>query len=103
MKSQRNLRKTTYRLYPTAKQEAALHALLRSHQQLYNAALEERIDCYRKTGETLSFAAQCKSLTLLRKELPEWAEAANCSRSAHTHARNAGIPNPVTWLQRASC
>ncbi|MBS7349580.1 MAG: helix-turn-helix domain-containing protein, partial [Comamonas sp.] len=37
-----NLRKTTYRLYPTPKQALALAQLLRLHQQLYNAALEER-------------------------------------------------------------
>ena len=82
-----NLRKATLRLYPTPKQEAALHALLRSHQQLYNAALEERIDCYRKTGESLTFAAQCRSLTMLRRECPEWAEAANCSSQQMTLRR----------------
>jgi putative transposase len=87
MGASRNLRKTTLRLYPTPKQELALHALLRSHQQLYNAALEERIDCYRKSGETLTFAAQCKSLTVLRRELPEWAEAANCSSQQMTLRR----------------
>jgi putative transposase len=85
--AKRNLRKTSFRLYPTPKQEAALHALLRSHQQLYNAALEERIDCYRKTGQTLSFAAQCQSLTLLRAQCPEWAEAANCSSQQMTLRR----------------
>lgn len=68
------LRKATYRPYPTPKQAAALQELLRSHQPLYNAALEERIGCWRNTGQTRSFAAQCKSLTLLRKEVPKWAE-----------------------------
>lgn len=82
-----NLRKTTWRLYPTAKQAAALGALLRSHQQLYNAALQERIDCYRKTGRSLSYADQCKSLTALRAELPEWALAANCSSQQMTLRR----------------
>lgn len=87
MSEARNLRKTTYRLYPTPKQAAALAAILRSHQQLYNAALEERIDCYRKTGRTLSFADQCKSLTALRAEFPEWAQAANCSSQQMTLRR----------------
>ncbi len=35
-------RKVTYRLYPTAKQETAMLAIKRGHQQLYNAALEQR-------------------------------------------------------------
>lgn len=87
MTADRNFRKATYRLYPTPKQAGALVDLLRSHQQLYNAALEERIDCYRKTGKSLNFAAQCKSLTQLRAELPEWASAANCSSQQMTLRR----------------
>ena len=71
MSEARNLRKTTYRLYPTPKQASALGALLRSHQQLYNAALEERISAWK----SISYADQCKSLTLLRKEFPEWSGA----------------------------
>jgi putative transposase len=87
MSIEKHLRKATYRLYPTPKQVVALEALLRSHQQLYNAALEERIDCYRKTGQSLSYADQCKSLTVLRTELPEWAAAANCSSQQMTLRR----------------
>lgn len=81
------LRKTTYRLYPTPKQSAALDALLRSHQQLYNAALEERISAWSKAGKSISYADQCKSLTALRREMPEWAEAANCSSQQMTLRR----------------
>lgn len=81
------LRKVTYRLYPTPKQQEALLQLLRSHQLLYNAALEERIDCYRKTGKSLSYAQQCASLTTLRRECPEWADAANCSSQQMTLRR----------------
>ena len=82
----RNLRKTTYRLYPTPKQAVALDALLRSHQQLYNAALEERISAWSKAGKSISYADQCKSLTQLRTELPEWA-LANCSSQQMTLRR----------------
>ena len=83
----RNLRKTTYRLYPTPKQAIALDALLRSHQQLYNAALEERISAWSKAGKSISYADQCKSLTVLRRDLPEWADAANCSSQQMTLRR----------------
>lgn len=82
-----SLRKTTYRLYPTPKQAAALADLLRSHQQLYNAALEERISAWSKAGKSISYADQCKSLTVLRKELPEWRDAANCSSQQMTLRR----------------
>jgi putative transposase len=62
-----------YRLLPTRKQHEALIAILDAQRALYNAALEERIDCYRKTGRTLTYIDQCKSLTECRKHLPEMA------------------------------
>lgn len=79
-------RKATYRLYPTPRQALALEALLRSHQQLYNAALEERIGAWQKAGKSLRYADQCASLTLLRRELPEWADI-NCSSQQMTLRR----------------
>ena len=39
---------------------------------LYNSALEERIDCYRKTGQSISFYDQCKSLTEIRADDAEY-------------------------------
>ena len=62
-----------YRLLPTRKQHEALQAILDAQRALYNGALEERIDCYRKTGRTISYIDQCKSLTECRKHLPEMA------------------------------
>jgi putative transposase len=37
---------------------------------LYNAALEERIEAYRKAGVSISFSDQCKSLTTIRRQDP---------------------------------
>ena len=42
--------------------------------ELYNAGLESRIDCYKKTGKGRSFFDQCKELTELRAELREFEE-----------------------------
>ncbi|MDE0158739.1 MAG: transposase [Candidatus Dadabacteria bacterium] len=39
---------------------------------LYNACLEERIDCYKKTGESRSYYDQCKALTEVRADDPEY-------------------------------
>ena len=58
-----------YRLLPTKKQHAALASILEDQRQLYNAALQERIDCYRKTGKGLSCFDQIKSLTVCRKDV----------------------------------
>ncbi len=65
-------RKITYRLYPTTKQESVLLEILRLHQQLYNAALEQRISAYRKQKVSLSYVDQAKELTKLRAEFPEY-------------------------------
>jgi putative transposase len=69
-----------YRLLPTKKQHAALAAILESQRQLYNAALQERIDAYRKAGKNLSFYDQCKSLTECRRDLPEMASVARMTQ-----------------------
>lgn len=66
-------RKVTYRLYPSARQEAALLDLKGAHQRLYNAALEQRIGAYRLTGKGVSFAGQCRDLTELRADDPVYA------------------------------
>ena len=40
--------------------------------ELYNACLEERIDCYRKTGRSPTLYDQYKALTEVRADLPEY-------------------------------
>jgi putative transposase len=60
-----------YRLLPLKCQHRALDRLCASQRELYNAALEERIDCYRKTGKTRTYIDQCTALTECRRELPD--------------------------------
>ena len=68
-------RQVVYRLLPQkARNWWWLDATLEAQRQLYNAALEERIDCYRKTGRSLTFFDQCKALTECRRDIPEMAE-----------------------------
>ena len=62
-----------YRLLPTKRQHAALAAICEAQRILYNAALEERIGCYRATGKTRTFIDQAKALTTCRRDLPEMA------------------------------
>lgn len=62
-----------YRLLPTKRQHRALAVLCENQRVLYNAALEERVDCYRKIGKSITYIDQCKSLTLCRRTLPEMA------------------------------
>src|SRR5687768_3217654 len=44
-----------YRLLPTKRQHTALARILEDQRHLYNAALQERIDCYRKTAKTIGY------------------------------------------------
>ena len=60
-----------YRLLPTKRQHRALEAILESQRQLYNAALEERIDAYRKAGVRRTYFDQARALTEWRQQDPE--------------------------------
>jgi putative transposase len=79
-------RKVTYRLYPTPKQKESMEGMRVAHQRLYNAALEGRIWAYRAKGESVGFAQQCRELTQLRAESPEYREI-NCQSSQVTLKR----------------
>jgi len=55
-----------YRLYPTARQRAALGAQLGFACELYNAALEQRRDAWRGRRRSIGYAAQCRDVTDIR-------------------------------------
>jgi putative transposase len=65
------LRTYSYPLRPTKQQAQVLSAWIESCRCLYNAALEQRRDAYRKVRKTVSLYDQYKDLTNLRTE-PEW-------------------------------
>lgn len=56
------------RAYPTARQHRLLADYLDHTRQLYNACLQERLDCYRKTGRTINKYEQSRELTELRQD-----------------------------------
>lgn len=66
-------RKVTYRIYPSVKQAHRMDEVRRLHQRLYNCALEQRIDAFKRCRLSLSFKNQCIELTKLRHECPEFA------------------------------
>ena len=57
-----------YRLLPTRRQHVALASVCEAQRLLYNAALEERINCYRKTVKGRTYVDQCKALTEWRRD-----------------------------------
>ncbi len=70
MKSEHQVLQRTYRyrLYPTARQELALNSQLAFACELYNAALEQRRDAWRRQRRGIGYIAQCRDLTELRAE-----------------------------------
>lgn len=86
MNAEPQKRKVTYKLYPTNQQQQRLGELLHSHQQLYNAALEERIGAWQKARTSISYANQCRSLTVIRNSITEFS-IPNCSSQQMTLRR----------------
>lgn len=67
-----DMRKIEYALYPSKKQALLLQQHLDLHRALYNAALEERISAYCKSGISITYNDQQASFTVIRAECPEY-------------------------------
>ena len=61
-----------FRAYTTKEGYRQLDEVLRMHQTLYNAALQNRRDAWKMRRESISYFAQSKELTAIRQEWPEW-------------------------------
>ena len=71
-------RRIRYRLLPkTESNWRWLEKTLEDQRFLYNAALEERIGYYRKTGKALSLYDQFGSLTACRQEIEGFSDTAS--------------------------
>src|SRR3990172_5731385 len=70
------IRAFRYPVIVNSAEEAELDRIRLACQRLYNAALEQRIDAYRKQGKTLSRMTQQKDLTDLRAADVEYAGVA---------------------------
>lgn len=55
-----------YRLYPNRAQSVALGGMLTAFCDLYNAALQQRIEAYRRQGKSLRYADQANELKAVR-------------------------------------
>ncbi len=61
-----------YRLYPTQPQVKDLERTLELCRELYNAALQERRDAYKKAGKSVGLYQQKRYLPQIREELPQY-------------------------------
>jgi putative transposase len=62
-----------FRLHPTARQHIALAACVDTHQELYNAALQERRDGWSHSKTRIRYGDQSAQLTAIRSARPELA------------------------------
>ncbi|WP_321912984.1 transposase [Paraburkholderia sp. J11-2] len=67
-------RKVTFKLYPDAQEVERLTVWIHLHCELYNAALEERIDAYRKHAKSISYYDQQNVLPEIKVARPEYVE-----------------------------
>lgn len=67
-------RKVTFKLYPNPSQLTRLDGWVRLHAELYNAALQERIEAYRKAGVSISYYDQQNALPAIKAFRPELVE-----------------------------
>lgn len=67
-------RRVTFKLYPNAGEAERLTAWVRLHCELYNAALQERIEAYRKAGKSISYYDQQNVLPEIKAARPEFVE-----------------------------
>jgi len=58
-------------LRPTARQSAALAAMLDDHRELYNAALQERRDAWRMRQVSVRYGEQSAQLRDIRRADPD--------------------------------
>ncbi len=70
------IRRYTFKLYPTPSQAKVMEERRRLHCQLYNAALQQRIEAYRRQEKTLGLYDQQAEIAALRAECEEFAPIA---------------------------
>lgn len=70
--STRTLRRSyKFLLRPTCQQQGALTRMLDLHRELYNAALEERREAWKRARRSVGLHEQCRQLTEIRKLRPD--------------------------------
>lgn len=67
------IRAYKFRMYPTSKQQDLLRAMLDDHRFLYNAALQERRDAWRRSRVGVRFTDQDAQLKYIRADDPDYA------------------------------
>src|SRR5262249_38317740 len=88
---QQTARKTfKYKLLPTPTQERTLAFVVRRCCELYNAALQERRDAWRKCGVSITGASQSAQLPAIKEVRPEY-------RAIHSQV----LQDVLTRLDRA--
>ena len=81
-----------YSLYPTKSQEDILDNQLHLCRNLYNCALQERRDAYKKSKVTITGYEQMKYLPEIKEALPEYK-----AQELHLHRTKKALPDARVW------
>lgn len=71
-----------FRMRPTARQHVALRQCLEDHREIYNSALQERRDAWKRAGRTIRFKDQSADLPYIRSVRPDIARWGSGSEQA---------------------
>src|SRR6266481_6602031 len=80
-----------YRLYPNRKQRETLAAQLDLCRELYNAALQERMESYKTTRKGVTWLQQQSQLPAIKEVRPEF-------KSVHAHTVAGGTDSSEPLL-----
>jgi putative transposase len=69
--AQEQCRTFKFRLHPTVKQDQSLARQLGYQREIYNAAMEERINVWKHEQRSVSYFEQCRTVTDLKDVRPE--------------------------------
>jgi len=76
------IRSYKFRMYPTSKQEDLLRAMLDDHRELYDAALQERRDAWKRSRIGIKYYGQTAQLSDIRAKDPDFARWSFTSQMA---------------------
>lgn len=71
-----------FRMRPTSRQHVTLQQMLDAHREIYNAALQERRDAWKRAGRMVRFKDQSADLPYIRSVRPDIAQWGSGSEQA---------------------
>ena len=92
-----------FRLRPTSRQHIAMAGCLEAHRELYNAALQERRDAWRRNKTRIFYGDQSAQLTEIRAERADQKMWSFSSQQATLRRLNRAFAGFFRRVEAAKC